>query len=271
MLKIGLFIGFMLLISSCDNSKSPELSEGIWLGELEVQDSEILPFNFQLRRNETGKLLIDIYNASEVIKVDEVTIKNDSIIIRTPVFEGYIAGIFTENSIKGKFIKESLERTVLFKATFGTEERFNTFSKPQVHVSGIWETEFSPNTEDSYLGKGIFTQKDNKVVGTFRTTTGDYRYLEGVIDGDIMKVSTFDGAHAFLFTAKVTDSSLKGTFYSGNHFQEPFIAKRNERFELPNADSLTYLKKGYDKLEFSFPDSNGTLISLDDDKFKDKV
>ncbi|NND79351.1 MAG: TlpA family protein disulfide reductase, partial [Maribacter sp.] len=72
MLKIGLFIGFMLLISSCDNSKSPELSEGIWLGELEVQDSEILPFNFQLGRNETGKLLIDIYNASEVIKVDEV-------------------------------------------------------------------------------------------------------------------------------------------------------------------------------------------------------
>ncbi|MBT8299407.1 MAG: TlpA family protein disulfide reductase, partial [Maribacter sp.] len=155
MLKIGLFIGFMLLISSCDNSKSPELSEGIWLGELEVQDSEILPFNFQLRRNETGKLLIDIYNASEVIKVDEVTIKNDSIIIRTPVFEGYIAGIFTENSIKGKFIKESLERTVLFKATFGREERFNALSKPQVHVSGIWETEFSPNTEDSYLGKGI--------------------------------------------------------------------------------------------------------------------
>ena len=172
---------------------------------------------------------------------------------------------------RGKFIKESLERIVPFKATFGKEERFSAKNKPQVNVSGIWEAEFSPNTEDSYLGKGIFTQKGNKVTGTFRTTTGDYRYLDGIMDGDIMKVSAFDGAHAFLFTAKVTDSSLRGTFYSGNHFQEPFIAKRNESFELPDADSLTYLKKGYDKLAFSFPDINGTLISLEDDRFKNKA
>jgi len=86
-----------------------------------------------------------------------------------------------------------------------------------------------------------------------------------------MKVSAFDGAHAFLFTAKVTDSSLGGTFYSGNHFQEPFIARRNESFELPDSDSLTYLKKGYDKLAFSFPDIKGTLISLDDARFKNKA
>jgi thiol-disulfide isomerase/thioredoxin len=91
------------------------------------------------------------------------------------------------------------------------------------------------------------------------------------MDGDIMKVSAFDGAHAFLFTAKVTDSSLGGTFYSGNHFQEPFIAKRNESFELTDADSLTYLKKGYNKFAFSFPDINGVLISLDDARFNNKA
>ncbi len=261
----------MVLVSSCDNSKDPVLSEGIWVGELEVQDNEILPFNFELKKNESGQVFIDIYNASEVIKVEEVTLKNDSIVIRTPVFEGYIAGKFTETSIQGKFIKESLNRIVPFKATFGKEERFSAENKPQVNVSGIWAAEFSPNTEDSYLGKGIFTQDGNKVTGTFRTTTGDYRYLEGIIDGDIMKVSAFDGAHAFLFTAKVTDSSLVGTYYSGNHFQEPFIAKRNESFELPDEDSLTYLMKGYDKLTFSFPDINGTLISLEDDRFKNKA
>ena len=271
MRKFGVLITFMVLISSCDNSKAPILSEGIWLGELEVQDNEILPFNFELKKSDSGQLFIEIYNAAEVIKVEEVTLKNDSIVIRTPVFEGYIAGKFTETSIHGEFIKESLERIVPFKAIFGKEERFSAKNKPQVNVSGIWEAEFSPNTADSYLGKGIFTQHGNKVTGTFRTTTGDYRYLDGIMDSDIMKVSAFDGAHAFLFTAKVTDSSLGGTFYSGNHFQEPFIARRNESFELPDADSLTYLKKGYDKLAFSFPDSQGTLISLDDARFKNKA
>jgi len=271
MRKFGVLIAFMVLISSCDNSKDPVLSEGIWVGELEVQDMEVLPFNFELKKDDSGQLFIEIHNAAEVIKVEEVRLKNDSIVIRTPVFEGYIAGKFTETSIQGEFIKESLDRIVPFKAIYGKKERFSVKNKPQRDVSGIWEVEFSPNTADSYLGKGIFTQQGNKVTGTFRTTTGDYRYLDGMMDGDVMKVSAFDGAHAFLFTAKVTDSSLAGTFYSGNHFQEPFIAKRNESFELADADSLTYLKKGYDKLAFSFPDSEGTLISLDDAQFKNKA
>lgn len=86
-----------------------------------------------------------------------------------------------------------------------------------------------------------------------------------------MKLSTFDGAHAFLFTAEVNDSVINGMFYSGNHWKEPFVAKRNENFELPDADSLTYLKEGYDKVQFSFPDENGNMVSLNDKQFKNKV
>ncbi|CAN0606627.1 unnamed protein product, partial [Ectocarpus sp. 12 AP-2014] len=111
----------------------------------------------------------------------------------------------------------------------------------------------------------------HKVTGTFRTTTGDYRFLDGVMDGDSLKLSAFDGAHAFLFTAKVTDSSMNGVFYSGNHFKEPFVATRNDDFELPDPDSLTFLNEGYDKLAFTFPDSNGDKVSLSDDRFHNKV
>ncbi len=125
MRKFGVFIAFMVLISSCDNAKAPILSEGIWLGELEVQDNEILPFNFEFKKSDSGQLFIEIYNAAEVIKVEEVTLKNDSIVIRTPVYKGYIAG---------KFIKESLERIVPFKAIFGKEERFSAENKPQENV-----------------------------------------------------------------------------------------------------------------------------------------
>ncbi len=269
--KLGLLCMLWLLSLSCDNTKDPVLREGIWVAELEVQDNEILPFNFDLKKIDQEHYAMEIYNAEEVIEVDEVEIKNDSIIIRTPVFEGYIAATFTDSTIKGEFIKESLDRIVPFSATFGQRGRFIAKQEPQVNISGIWRTEFSPDTEDSYLGKGIFTQNGTKVTGTFRTTTGDYRFLEGILDGDVMKISAFDGAHAFLFTAKVTDSSLVGTFYSGNHFQEPFIAKRNESFELPEADSLTFLKPGYGNLAFSFPDANGAMVSLNDAQFKDKA
>jgi peroxiredoxin len=131
---------------------------------------------------------------------------------------------------------------------------------------------FSPDSEeDKYIAKGVFKQIGNQVTGTFRTTTGDYRYLEGVMDGNIMKLSAFDGAHAFLFSAEVNDSIMNGMFYSGNHWKEPFTAKRNENYELPNANGLTFLKEGYDTVEFTFPDSEGNEISLSDQRFKNKV
>jgi thiol-disulfide isomerase/thioredoxin len=91
------------------------------------------------------------------------------------------------------------------------------------------------------------------------------------MNGNKMKLSTFDGAHAFLFTATVNDSTMEGVFYSGNHWKEPFVAKRNETYELPNANDLTYIKEGYDKFEFSFPDASGKMVSLSDEHFKNKV
>ena len=242
----------------------------MWLAQLEAMDNELLPFNFNLKKSESG-YIIDVYNAGETVRVDEIEIRNDSIKIKMPAFEGYISGIFNDSVIKGRFIIESLDRIVPFYAVYGDSIRFHSSANARVDVSGIWETKFSPNSEDEYLAKGIFSQQINKVSGTFRTNTGDYRYLEGIVDGDSLRLSTFDGAHAFLFTAKVTDSTLNGTFYSGNHFKEPFIGRRNEGFQLADEESLTFMKEGYDKLQFSFPNTEDSLISLEDSRFKEKV
>ncbi|MDO1511211.1 TlpA disulfide reductase family protein [Maribacter confluentis] len=272
-MKIGvrILIFCMLIISCKEQVQDTSLNEGIWRVELEVMDNQLLPFNLKVNKGENGEYIMKILNADEVIEVDEIKIFGDSIIMQTPVFEGYLAGTFTNSLITGSFVKESLDRIVPFKAVYGEEERFSIKNSSKKNVSGIWETYFSPHTDDGYLGKGIFLQEDNKVTGTFRTTTGDYRYLDGVVDGDSLKLSAFDGAHAFLFTAKVTDSSMNGIFYSGNHFKEPFIASRNEGFDLPSPDSLTFIKEGYDQLAFEFPNINGVTVSLADDQFKDKV
>ena len=273
-MRFGLAIlSALLLIVGCKEKKQTNnLSEGIWLVELNVMDNQELPFNLTVAKKDDGSYKMQIYNAEEVIDVDEIEIKGNSIRMQTPVFEGYLAGTFTENKIQGLFIKESLDRIVPFTAVYGIEDRFPAkLKKTERNVTGIWETYFSPDLEEEYVGKGIFLQEDSKVTGTFRTTTGDYRFLEGILDGDSLKLSSFDGAHAFLFTAKVTDSSMNGNFYSGNHFKEPFVANRNDGFELPNPDSLTFLNEGYDKLAFSFPDSDGNMISLSDKKYQNKV
>lgn len=264
-----LLIVLLITMVSC-NQEPKELKTGVYRATLMINDVLDLPFNFEVI---TAKSL-KIYNADEVILVNDIKYANDSVLIKMPVFEGYIvAKISNGGDLKGYFKNETLSRTVPFVAEANNTIRFEV-ANPEYNsnITGNWETVFSPNTkEDTYIAKGIFNQVANKVSGTFRTTTGDYRYLEGVMEGDQLKLSTFDGSHAFLFSAKVSDSTMEGMFYSGDHWKEPFIATRNEYFELPDEDQLTFLKEGYDNVSFSFPDPSGKLISLEDTRFKNKV
>lgn len=263
-----IIITLVIFLSCKQEDKNIQLKEGNYVAQLEAQDNKAIPFVFKVMSSNS----IEIYNADEVIQVDEITYQNDSVFIQLPVFESVLkAKINEDNSLVGVYLKPNLNRSVPFTAKID-RERFKTTQEPEYSVTGKWETTFSPNNpDDSYIAKGVFTQNGSKVTGTFRTTTGDYRFLEGVMNGNELKLSTFDGAHAFLFTASVNDSLMKGIFYSGNTWKEPFVAKRNVAFELPDANSLTYLNDGYDKIAFLFPDETGKLVSLTDDRFKDKV
>lgn len=265
-MRFFILIISILLFISCGTETPKTLQKGTYRAVLEVQDNEQLPFIFEVKNDS----LITIFNADEIITVDEITYNNDSVKIQTPVFEGYIIAKIDKNGLKGSFIKPSLDRIVPFKA-IKNNERFSSTKKAKINITGNWETFFSQKTDSSYIAKGNFKQTGNKVTGTFRTTTGDYRYLEGIMNGDSLKLSTFDGAHAFLFTAKATDSTLNGFFYSGNHWKESFTAKLNNDYKLPNENDLTFIKKGYEYFDFSFPDTRGRVVSLSDPEFNDKV
>lgn len=269
------FLLFILLTLALSCQKSPiQLKSGSWQARLSVQDGQILPFIFEVHPDGT----LTIKNAQERIHVDQITIVDNKIRIQTPVFEGYFEGVIHSDGtqISGEFIKPSLDRRVDFIMEYGISERFTVTAAQDaiktVDLNGNWETVFSPNSpEDRYIAKGIFTQKGNLLNGTFRTTTGDYRFLEGIVKGNQFRLSTFDGAHAFLFTGQATDSTLEGYFYSGDHWKEAFRAKRNPNYELPDATTLTYLKEGYDRISFTFPDHTGKMVSLDDPEFDNKV
>jgi thiol-disulfide isomerase/thioredoxin len=142
---------------------------------------------------------------------------------------------------------------------------------PVADISGRYDAKFiDGDVIDNTVG--IFKQEGNKLSGTFLTTTGDYRMLNGYVSGDDFYLTAFDGSHAFLFKGKILDNkTLAGYFYSGIHFQSPFIASLNPQAALPDPKSLTYLKEGYSKIAFSFPDETGKVVTLEDAQFKDKA
>ncbi len=91
----------------------------------------------------------------------------------------------------------------------------------------------------------------------------------------MLALSTFDGGHAFLFESypdKDNWTQLKGNFYSGKSGHETWTATLDPKAKLPDADTLTYLKKGESRLNFTFPSIvQGASISPTDPKYRGKV
>lgn len=246
------------------------MKTGTWRGVLNIQDQQ-LPFTFRVT-NDSGTYKAYIQNAGEEILLDEIAITGDTVEMKLHVFDASLKAKIEGDKLNGMFVKYyAPQANIPFTATHNESYRFVAdAAEAQPNFAGKYQVTFKTDKE-TYPSVGVFEQKGNRVTGSFLTTTGDYRYLDGnVVDGKL-KLSAFDGNHAFLFVAGFEGDSLKGDYYSGKSGHETWTAIRNENATMPDAESLTFLKPGFEKLEFSFPDLNGTKVSLNDERFKNKV
>ena len=270
-MRILLLCLLAALFSACSTT-STEITAGIWRGVIELQGQE-LPFNFEVNRDTSG-IKVNLINASEKIVLDEINQIGDSLIIVLHIFDAELRTKVNENSMEGFYYKNYDKSFKLpFHATLGDDFTFEkVIDQPTTDFSGKYAVQFITDKKDTIVSVGIFSQKGNYAEGTFLTPTGDYRYLEGNVMNDKLNLSTFDGNHAFLFIArKNEEGTIVGDYWSGKSWHETWTAIKNENAVMPNAESLTYLKEGFDKIEFSFPDLNKNLISPSDKKFKGKV
>jgi peroxiredoxin len=264
------YFAFLLIsILSVSAFAQGKLKAGIWRGVLKPAAGGELPFNFAVR-DTAGKQQLTIFNAGERFKVKDVTIKGDSVFIRMPLFDSEFRLQQKNDMLTGNWIKHLGNRDAVTPFTAQHNVKWRFFEKPEVpavQITGRWSAIFGEGAErDTTVGE--FVQKGNRVTGTFLTTTGDYRYLEGSVSGNKLYLSCFDGGHAFLFTATIQDQK---TIINGLFGTTPWAAVKTPNAKLPDAYSLTALKPEYKKIEFSFPNLNGQKVSLNDARFKNKV
>jgi thiol-disulfide isomerase/thioredoxin len=267
-------LSLVIILVSCterkDNAKT--LPPGDWVFELQLDENIpdlILPFNVEVI--DSSELVFK--NATERIRVNEVRYSGDSVTIVMPVFGSEFKALMTEESLSGKWFKYTSGKSysIPFIARYGSTQRFVSDNPPEADFSGRWKSYFI-NQADTSEAIGVFAQSGEKVTGTFLTETGDFRYLDGAVDGTRLSLSAFDGAHAFLFEAVVDEKGkLNGTFRSGNHWEAQWLAAKDADAELRDMKDLTYLKEGYETFDFRFPDENGDTVSLTDPQFEDKL
>lgn len=268
------WMGLILMMLCLQTIGQTGLQQGAWFGNLIREDGKVIRFHFDLK-TENNKTVLYLVNAAERFRVEKIRYTNDSVFIDMPVFEsGFKAKRISAQLWQGSWIRATSKGTQVMPFIAETQ-----LSVPpaktipaKTDITGRWAVSFTKGDSISRPAIGEWQQKGNTLRGTILTPTGDYRYLTGVVSGDSMQLSTFDGVHAFLLTAKInSDQKITGgTFYSGPVASEPWEAMKDANATLPDVAAMR-VKDGNGKLNFSFLDLNKKRVSINDPKFKNKV
>jgi thiol-disulfide isomerase/thioredoxin len=263
----------ILLGFSCSQNESLKNVDvtGLWKIELTLEeDKKSIPFFLEII-NRDSTLKASVWNGNEQIFHDSIEIIDDTMFIESPFFNTTMALNFDRNNVTGYWRDNSRgDYQIPLSGKYNLSQRFR-FQGPLEHgIDGKWQVTFSPDTEESYDAIGLFETDSNSMKGTFITETGDYRFLEGGFAVNELRLSTFDGSHAFLFEAELTKDTLHGWFYSGNHYKEPFKAWRNDSTKLISPYVMTELVDPSQPIDFTFNDLQGNQVSLSDSQYLNK-
>jgi thiol-disulfide isomerase/thioredoxin len=260
-------------VAAC-GGRSGELQPGSYRAVLEVPGGE-LPFGLDVAQEERGFVLY-LVNGAERVRVDEVTVERGRLTARMPGFENTLTAQVDGDELEGELtlLRRGGEQQVLpFEAKLGETWRF--FEEPltdNADFAGRWSLEFTDDDARTSPAVAELTQSFDTVTGTILTPTGDHRFLAGQARGDELRLSCFDGAHAYLYHARVDEQGkLVGEFWSGRTGHERFVAERNPDAELDMSSVATGLRNAGVKLEFAFRDLDGNMVSLADPRFQGKV
>jgi len=234
-----------------------------------------LPFGLDLLRqgSQTVGFLV---NGQERLLLSEVKIDGSHLEIRMPGYENVLTADAVGDQLRGEIFLVKLgdkNQHVPLRATLGENYRF--FANPatdNADLSGRWAVKFTDDDGVAEAAVGEFSQAHDAVSGTFLTATGDHRFLAGQVKGDQVYLSTFDGAHVFLYKAQLMpDGTLAGDYWSGLAFHEKWTARRDTAAALPNAYGVTAMRAGMRHFDFAFPDLSGKTVSSKDPQFRGKV
>ena len=297
------YLYFSLLVialSGCltADSSFTRVAPGIWRGVLELEKFQIpvrdkdtvilltdqfkpgeLPFNFEVKYLDEERFYVEIINGSERIRCDSIrygrdrTQARDTMNLYFPEYQSYIHAELRSGVMRGEWVVTTKENyRIPFYAHAGRDYRFTSLNQaPAAQLTGEWAALFGIEKGETDKAIAEFQQAGNHLEGTFRTETGDYRYLEGTVQGRKFWLSCFDGAHAFLFSGSIRGDSLQGEFRSGTHSRTLWTAWRDPGFQLGNADSLTRLKPNAGTVAFSVKNPQGTNLTFPGPQFDGKI
>jgi len=270
-----------VLISNTLHAQNKPLRDGKWRGVFQAGEIAV-PFNFEVTKGSGNTPVLTATNGDRRDDFNVKYIAKDSIQVALNTFEtAWFAKIENDGSLTGvqkSLIAGNAGRVLAFTAQPGKSYRFIEPGKEiaaKADLSGKWVIKV--NAKSATTGKplpdrvAVFEQKGNKLNGIILTVSGDSRELEGDVQGDEFILSGFTGSGPAYVKGKIIDGKTITGSIGASAEPIQFEGVKDDKAALPDAYALTFLKPGYDKLDFTFPDINGKPVSLSDEKYKGKV
>ncbi|WP_156256770.1 peroxiredoxin family protein [Sandarakinorhabdus oryzae] len=251
---------------------APALAAGLygqWRVSFDAHPGGPLPFTLDVREGKSGPEAW-LVNAPERLKVEQVEVTSDAITLIFPSYNsrlelkatgsGGLAGTATVLRSTGTVTLAATAQRGAWRFTPGAV-------KPGGNVTGRWNLTYGDN---KVKGLVLLKQVGSQVSGTVQLPTGDMRYLSGELNGNQLKLSTFDGSFTNLWLGTLAGDTLKGAQFAatsrptGNAFEA-----KKEKAATMNA--VVVEAPGGERLSFRLPTPEGQMISLSDPRYKGKV
>jgi len=235
------WVAVLALAAGCGGPHSrsqPPVQTGPWRAWLESPGGD-LPFGLEIEENGPG-LRAFIRNGMEKVEVSRIECAGREAAIYLDEYGSELRGRIQDGgkSIEGKWrrtLTDAVHFSLPFRARAGKWPRFNP--EPErpgadtLRIDGRWRVDFGQRPQPSV---GVFsTLADGSVGGTILTSSGDLHVLSGSFEGNRLRLSRFDGGHAFLLDARLQpDGSLAGDFWEGGYVKDSWVAHRDSNAQL---------------------------------------
>lgn len=247
---------------------------GNWTANFYYDNGLHIPFQFEIKKGETGEWELYFLNAEERFRSGNLVQKGDSLLAKLDPFDNEFVIHLQGDSIAGLVRRQDGKGNPLrLKAKKGTLSRFpvpaNNYTPDH---SGTYEVKFLNNAGKDDPSVALFKQEGPVLKASFLRITGDSRYLAGIVVNDSFFLSSYIGSSPAFYRGTINkDGKLSGETVNARGTGQRFEGELNEDAALPDAYELTHLREGYTRFDFNFPDIKGNRVSLADRRFQNKV